>query len=391
MANRPRAAARHMAGGPGDRTAAPRWAGLAWILTASLACAWAGAPTAKGMEPQADESWLGVRVMARASGTKLKIGSEVTALLNAGSVFRTDRVRGDWLWVDSGSVRGWVKKDAVVPFDQAIVYFTDVIKHEPGNAHPLLCRGMARHVRRDDEGAIADETEALRCEPENPWAYHNRAAAHLARGEYEKALTDANAAVRLDPDEPAHRASRAGVHFERKAFDLAIADYSQAISKLKGVEADLDDSGDPIAPPPPSGRLCLVKWTSARGECWAAKHSLDKAIADFTTATRVDPSDSATLTSLSWLLATCSDSHYRDAKRALALALQACELTNYRDHLCLSTLAAACAEGGDYPTAIRWLTRAVALAAGDRRFTDNYLARLTLFFNKIPYHQEPTP
>lgn len=356
---------------------------LAFLLTLT--------PAVPAQEAPAGDSWVGVRVMARASGTRLKVGSEVTALLNAGSVFRIDRVRGDWLWVDSGNIRGWVKKDAVVPFDQAIVHFAGVIAREPGNAYALICRGMARHARRDYEGAIADATAAIKIAPKDPWAYHNRAVAFFARNEFDKALADADLAIKLDPGEPAHHANRASILFARKAYDRAIADFSEAIARLKGVEAYLDDSGDEGEPGKTSGRLYVVKWITARAECWAARHAPEKALADFAEATRFDPHDFATLNSLAWLLSTCSDSQYRDAQRALALAREACELTGYRNHLCIDTLAAACAEGGDFPGAIRWVTRAITLAAGDHRFTDNYVARLKLFLGKEPYHEEPAP
>jgi tetratricopeptide (TPR) repeat protein len=387
MSPGPRAAARDVASGlTGISTSA---GGVALLL--GLALAWLPATAVRAQDTVAADTWVGVRVMARASGTKLKIGSEVTALLNAGSVFRIDKVRGDWLWVDSGNIRGWVKKDAVIPFDQAIVFFSGLIDREPASAHALISRGIARHARRDFEGAIADATAAIKIDPKNPWAFHNRAAAWYARNDFEKALTDADEAIRLTPDEPAHHANRASILFARKTFDRAIASYSEAIAKLKGVEAYLDDSGDEGEPGHTNGRLCLVKWTTARAECWAARHAPERAVADFAAALRVDARDFATLNSFSWLLATCSDSQFRDAKRALELALEACELTGYRNHLCLDTLAAACAEGGDFPGAVEWITRAISLAAGDHRFTDNYVARLKLFLDKVPYHEEPTP
>ncbi len=40
---------------------------------------------------------------------------------------------------------------------------------------------------------------------------------------------------------------------------------------------------------------------------------------------------------------------------------RACELTQWRDPDCLDTLAAACAEVGDFASAIKWQTQAVKL------------------------------
>src|SRR5262249_6279489 len=148
--------------------------------------------------------------------------------------------------------------------------------------------------------------------------------------------------------EPAHLASRAGARFALKEYDLAVADYSEAIARLKGGEAYLDDSGDEGEAGRTRGRLWAVRWTCARAECYAAKQAFDKSVADYLEALRLDPKDFATLNSLAWLLSTCVDSHVRDGRKALELAARACELTAYRNHLCLDTLAAACAEAGDY-------------------------------------------
>jgi tetratricopeptide (TPR) repeat protein len=350
-----------------------------------------GAFAPREASAQGSDPWEGVRVMARVSGTKLKVGPAVSATLNAGSVFRVDRVSGDWLWVDSGNIRGWVKKADVVPFDQAIAYFSDVILRAPGDAFALVSRGIARHAARQYEAAVADYTAAIRLDPKDSWSYHDRAAAQHALRAFDKALVDADEAVRINQAEPAHLANRASIRFALKDYERAIADYSEAIGRLKGGEASLDDSGDEGEPGRTSGRLCAVKWTCARAECWAARNSPDKAVADYAEALRLDPNDFATFNSLAWLLSTCSDSHIRDARRALELAARACDLTGYKNHLCLDTLAAACAEGGDFTTAVRWLNRAVELTAGDTRFVEGYRARLKLFQEKTPYHEAVAP
>jgi tetratricopeptide (TPR) repeat protein len=335
------------------------------------------------------DAWVGARVMARASDTPLKVEAKVLATLNAGSVFRVDRAQGDWLWVDSGNLRGWVKKSAVVRFDRAVSEFTRAIAANPSDVAAYLGRGIARLAARDDDGAVADFDAALRLAPGDAWAHHNRAAAHYARQDLDRALADAEQAVRLDPAEPAHLANRASVRFARREYDLAVADYSEALRRLKGGEATFDDPGDEGEAGRTRGRLCAVKWTCARAECHAARRDFDKAVADYLEALRADPCDFATLNSTAWLLATCGDSHVRDARRALELAARACELTGYRNHLCLDTLAAAYAEAGDFTGAVRWLSRALELAQGNPRFSEGYAARLKLFQDRAPYHEEP--
>ena len=125
-------APRAVAGASAVVVAVPRL--LAIALTTIVAT------TGGEAKAQGTDAWSGARVMARVSETKLKVGETVSARLNAGSVFRVDRVNGDWLWVDSGNIRGWVKKADVVAFDQAIPYFSEVIRAEPENAFAFVSR-----------------------------------------------------------------------------------------------------------------------------------------------------------------------------------------------------------------------------------------------------------
>jgi tetratricopeptide (TPR) repeat protein len=325
--------------------------------------------------------------MARASQTPLKVGAKVTASLNAGSVFRIERVNGDWLWVDSGNIRGWVNKSDVVALDEAVGFFTSVIEKNPEAGYAFLSRAIARCARKEYDAAIVDLTEALRLDPKDAWANHNRAVAYHAKGEFERALADADLAVKLEPAEAAHLANRAGIRFELKRYDQAIADYTEAIGLARGDEASLEDVDDEGDPPRTRGRLSLAKWTCARGDCWAAKNVADKAAADYAEASRLDPLDPSTLNSLAWLLATCGDSHVRDGMRAFALAARACELTGYKSHFCLDTLAAAYAEAGDFVAAVRWQGAALELVANDPRVAEAYRARLRLFREKLPYRE----
>ena len=367
------------------RTLTPR---VGLVLLALAAAEIGGA---RRGEAQSADPWVGAKVMARASGTRLKVGARVSATLNAGSVFRVERVNGDWLWVDSGNIRGWVKKADIVGFDQAIAYFTEAAGRNPADAYAFVSRGIAFHARKDDDKAVADFTEAIRLDPKNDWSFHDRAVAHHARGEYNLALADANEAIRLNPSEAAHVANRASTEFALKAFDRASADYSEAIRLLRGDEASLDDADEEGEPGQSRGRLWAAKWTCARAECWAARHAPEKAIADYAEALRIDPQDAASLNSLAWLLATCTDDKLRDGRRAFDLAARACVLTGYHNHLCLDTLAAAYAESGDFDNAVKWLGSALELASGDPRTAEHYKARLKLFREKTPYRDEAAP
>lgn len=64
----------------------------------------------------------------------------------------------------------------------------------------------------------------------------------------------------------------------------------------------------------------------------------------------------------------------------------ACELTHWKSAECLDALSAACAEAGDYASAVKWESQAVKLLPRtDKKLLRLYLARKTMFEFKHPY------
>ena len=75
--------------------------------------------------------WIGKKVVAKAK-TVLRIGNTVVDGDKVYRSYKVDQVNGDWLWLVSVSgLVGWVRSGDVVPFEQAIDYFTQEIHQNP--------------------------------------------------------------------------------------------------------------------------------------------------------------------------------------------------------------------------------------------------------------------
>jgi tetratricopeptide (TPR) repeat protein len=98
---------------------------------------------------------------------------------------------------------------------------------------------------------------------------------------------------------------------------------------------------------------------------------LDNGLADFLAATKADPTYVQAANNLAWFRATCPNAKYRNGKQALAEAKRACEATGYKHEEFLHTLAAACAETGDFKSAVKWLSKAIEIAPGDEEFAEH--------------------
>ena len=97
---------------------------------------------------------------------------------------------------------------------------------------------------------------------------------------------------------------------------------------------------------------------SRRARAWQALKAYAKAVADLDLAIQLDSKEAIPYERLAWIRATCPVERFRDGKNAVKAATRACELTEWKDASCLSALAAAHAEAGDFVSAARWQAEA---------------------------------
>jgi tetratricopeptide (TPR) repeat protein len=113
------------------------------------------------------------------------------------------------------------------------------------------------------------------------------------------------------------------------------------------------------------------------------------AIQQYQLALADQPDSAECLNNLAWILATCPTAALRDGSRAVQLAQRACELTQYRQTFLLGTLAAACAEAGQFDDAVRDAQKAcdAATAQNQPDLLQRNQQLLIQYQNHRPYHE----
>src|SRR5262249_19637068 len=99
----------------------------------------------------------------------------------------------------------------------------------------------------------------------------------------------------------------------------------------------------------------------------------------------LDPNHPRALNELAWLEATAPRASQRNGKSAVKHATRACEISAWTNARMLDTLAAACAECGEFDEAIAWQLKALETIPVSRK--PALQARLELYHASKAYRQ----
>lgn len=124
--------------------------------------------------------------------------------------------------------------------------------------------------------------------------------------------------------------------------------------------------------------LTAFNQATGMGDYVTALNELDLALEEF-------PDDPVLHNNKSWLLATCPDAEIRNGKLAVEHGRKACELSGWAFPEYVDTLAAACAEAGDFEEAVRWQQKAIDEAAP--QYQQQFAERLALYQSGQPYRE----
>jgi tetratricopeptide (TPR) repeat protein len=264
-------------------------------------------------------------------------------------------------------------------FDDALTALERIRQITSDPLPVLLQRARLQIEKRDFQAALADLQQAHQLAPKNADVLYLRAVVHQELGQKDQALADANEVVRLAP------ASSVAIRFHADLLAGA-GRLEEAIAELEKLRqadpkdtlallqlASLYNARQKFAQAVQGFSAVLAEeptqWLALRGRADALLNlgKQVEAIADYNQAIKLRPKDPGILNNLAWVLATSPDEKLRDGTRALTLATEASEVTEYKLPHILSTLAAACAETGDFPTAIKWSSKAVELGSDDQK------------------------
>ena len=348
-------------------------------------------------------------------------------------VYTITAIRNGCAELSCGSIQGRSPTSDLVPFDNAIDYFTEEIFLHPGWAlaygrrgiiwndkgeyllaisdysesirldpnDPIVWanRGNSWAGKKEYDKAIADYTESIRLDPEYAYAFYNRGNSWADKKEYGRAIADYNEAIRLDPDNALAFNNRGNTWLHKQEYDRAIADCDEAIrldpkhatafNNRGAAWANKAEYDKAIANFDEAIRLD-PKYAHAlvnRGVAWNTQKEYDKAIADLNEALWLDPRRVDSYNLRAWIWATCPVENYRDGKRAIESALRACELTEWKTAYTIGTLAAAYAESGDFEKAVEYQEKAMKLYTDDEDRQKGE-KRLALYKAKKPYRDE---
>lgn len=196
----------------------------------------------------------------------------------------------------------------------------------------------------------------------------------LNTGNYTLALKYLTAAIRLEPDLWTAYYNRATVYLAQNNANAALQDLNETI-RLKPA-------------------FFLASWM--RGGVYSRMHNYKAALRDWDTLVRVTTQVQNAgelqliLNERAWLRATCPDASIRNGKLAVADAKRACQISNWKNSRNIDTLAAACAEAGDFDSAVRYEQQAIALnQSGNDEYLKSYSKKFAEQLGKRnPEHQK---
>ena len=186
----------------------PVLAVLLFIVALLLQCAAAQSGAAVRREP--NQSWDGRRIVTLKGFGDYFISADHGQAqlirpegLGVNIVAVAERVEGNKIWIKANGEGdlpvGWVERGNAILLDDAIPYFTGLIKRDPKDWDAYLRLAEAEHALNRRESAVADYTRAIELHPDEPFLFLRRGRQWSTMNACPQAAADFEKAAQLDP------------------------------------------------------------------------------------------------------------------------------------------------------------------------------------------------
>jgi tetratricopeptide (TPR) repeat protein len=234
--------------------------------------------------------------------------------------------------------------------------------------YKLMDEAMQLEEKGENDKALTLWKEAVAMEPENAKAQNGLGISLYVHGDIPEGFDHLRAAIRINP-------LSVESHYVLGTFTLKQGRAEDALPELLKAVA--------IRPHFASGEEAVASAYEALGNS-------REALVHWHRAQAIDSGSATARQGIAWVLATAADATVRNGAEAVVWAKSANDLAPADDAGALDTLAAAYAEDGQFPRAIALASRAldVSVANGNASFAKEVRARLRLYKQHTPYHEE---
>jgi tetratricopeptide (TPR) repeat protein len=224
---------------------------------------------------------------------------------------------------------------------EAIAEYREALRFNPAYVDAHVNLGLALDKLGRTQEAIAQYREASRINTGNGANSHLDLGNALARQvRTEEAIAEYREALRINPDiAEAHYDLGKALAQQRRTAE-AITEYREALR----INPDYADAHNNL------------------GIALAQQGQIEESIAHMEKALELQPSNLSHQNNLAWMLATAPQVSLRNGPKALELAMKANRATQGGNPNIAQTLAAAYAETGEFPDAVRTAQQALQMA-----------------------------
>ncbi len=251
------------------------------------------------------------------------------------------------------------------------------------------------------EASIAEWNKALALSPEDAKAHNNLGRALAGAGRYDEAASHWAKALELKPDYAEAR-NNLGVALIREGkLDDAVAQFRKILAANSGYAEVHNNLGHALERKGKSDEA-IREWRQALkinpaysqahfnlGNALFARAKIPEALEQWRAGLKNEPNNLPILREVSWVLSTWPLSSVRNGAEAVQLAEHALKLSGRPDAETLDILAAAYAEAGRFPDAVKTAQSAQAMAERSKTGAVGELgARIALYRAGKPYREQ---